>query len=466
MRDHSEHIELKREEAVAKLLEIADFHPKAETVDLHDALGRVTARTCTSKQDIPNALTAQMDGIAVRFADFAEGMPDTSDWECGREFDWANTGTAMPEGFDTEIAIEQVEFDDEEHPRIQTAPEREGQSCTPRGASIHEGEKVLPARTRLTPAKGALLGTCGYAQVEVVRKPRVVFIPTGDELVEIGQSPQIGKTFETNGILLEGKLRLWGAEPVIYPCLPDDWNRIRGAVLRACDEADVVAINAGSSKGSKDFTMEILEEIGTVYCHETNHGPGRHSSVSSVNGTPVVGISGPPMGCEITADWYLKPLVDLYLLGKSEPVRTVVATLAEDLVPHDEDDPLWVPAGEGEWAWNGWQGEPHPKMVMNVCYVRAGLAFGCRMCPRRENCPYGNMHPHPWDPEPAFRVTRPVVLEPGPDGLVARPARGKTGLNLEGIDNADGYVCEPPDQLPHLREGARVKVQVRFPYKH
>jgi len=430
MRDHSKHIELKREDAIAKLIEVSSFETATETVSLHDALGRVTASDCPAKVNVPNALCAGPDGIAVRFADFENGIPDTSAWELGRDYGWANTGTAIPEGFDTDIRIEAVTFDQDGHPTISECPDRVNAGCSLPGSTIAQGELVVAARTKLTPTKISALAMTGYTQVEVIVKPKVVFIPTGDELVEIGNDLPAGKSYETNGILLEGKLKMWGAEPVVYPCLPDNWDQIKAAILKACDEADIVSINAGSSKGSKDFTMEILEEIGEVFCHETNHGPGRHTSASLVNGTPVLGLSGPPSGCEITADWYLKPLVDQFLYGHVVEFTKATVTLGESMAKRP-GGPSGKPAG--------------------------GKPSGSK--------PAGGKPAGAGGPGKDFFAIRPVTLEHTENGLVARPVKSKgMHANLMALDTADAYIERNPRTFGELDEGAKVEVELRFPY--
>ena len=423
MRDHSKHVELKREDAIQALIDVSNFTLETESVDLHDALGRVTAHACASLYDMPSALCAQMDGIAVRFDDFAEGMPDVSSWTCGVNYGWANTGTAMPEGFDTAVRIESVSFGENGRlASIEAAPDKRGALCKQPGSDFAKGEVIVPARTRLTPAKISALAMCGYTSVDVVRKPKVVFIPTGDELVMMGQKLPAGKAYESNGILLEMKLKTWGAEPIIYPCLPDDWEQIKAALLKASDEADIVAINAGSSKGSKDFTMEILEEIGTVFYHETNHGPGRHTSASAVNGTPVLGISGPPGGCEITADWYLKPLVDTFLYGHTVEFTKATVRLAESVPP----------GGPGGKPKGAPQGKP-------------------------------GSGPHDGPGEDFFAI-KPVTLEYTKDGLVAHFVKGAGHLNLLQLDTTDGYLKRNPRTYGELREGSEAEIELRYPY--
>lgn len=369
MRDHSKHICLASEDMVPTMLSKISFNRRVEHVLVADALGRVTAEDCICEYDLPNKLGSRIDTIAVYWKDFENGMPDVSAWKRGVQWDFANTGTAIEGDFDTCIAIEGVVLDDDEElVEITQLPKEKGQLTIEPGSRHHKGQLVVAAGTLLTPAKLSALAMAGIAQVAVVAKPRVIFIPTGDELVPVNFKLPLGKTFEANSLMLAGKLTQWGAEPYTHPIIPDDWDAIRDAVLAAAKEYDIVILNAGSSKGSKDFNIEILEENGEVLAHEVNHGPGHHSSYSVVEGTPVVGISGPPAGAEYTIDWYLKPLIDSYLYDEVHPAPVITAKLAVDLPerrkPHgpkpDEGKkpagPAMFGAKRGKLAWDDEQG--------------------------------------------------------------------------------------------------------------
>jgi len=355
MRDHSGYIEKERHQAVRDVLDAWEFQRDVERVDVTDALGRVAAADVRSLNTLPNKLTSNMDGIAVRFAAFENGAPDTAAWVRGRDWQFCNTGIGMPDDFDTAIAIEKVEVSaDNEHVRLLALPERRGQATTPIGANLREGDLLVRAGEQLTPALLAVLNMGGYTQVDVVKRPIVAFIPTGNELVDAGLPLPAGKNVESNAVMICAKLTQWGAEPLRFPIIPDDWDRIESTLAEAARRADIIVINAGSSKGSDDFTCEILEQHGRMMHHMLAQGPGRHCSGAFWEGVPVIGISGPPMGAEFTADWMVKPLVDRYLGLSGAYPPMVFARMAEapsfwpeavqvvrrGIVERDEDDNL------------------------------------------------------------------------------------------------------------------------------
>lgn len=325
MRDHSNHITMTRHEAVEALRSRWNFSRRTETLPVEEALGRVCAETARARFELPNKPTSNMDGVAVRFADFACGQPDTSSWVRGRDWQFCNTGIAMPDGFDTAIAIECVElFDDDVRIKLNHLPKVAGESTSPVGSRLRKGDVLVKAGERITPVLQAVLNMGGHTHVNVAARPRVAFIPTGNELVPACAAPPAGKNVETNAIMVCGKLAQWGAEPMRFPIVPDDPDQLLAALRRAASQCDIVVMNAGSSKGSDDYTCELLEAHGEVLCHQTDQGPGRHVSMSLFEGTPIVGISGPPVGAEFTCDWFVKPFVDEYLgLDEGQPPRVM-----------------------------------------------------------------------------------------------------------------------------------------------
>ena len=335
MRDHSSHRSADRHEAVGALLERCTFERKTQTVDVTQANGRITACEYRSLNTLPNALTCNMDAIAVRFADFEDGTPDTSKWTRGEQWQFANTGIAMPEGFDTAIAIECVQVsEDNQRVTILEAPEYRFQCTTPPGATLQEGDLLVADHQVLTPTLLSLLNMGGYTQIEVIQKPQVAFIPTGNELVSATDQVPTGKNVESNATMICAKLEDWGAQPMRFDIVKDDPDAILAALRKATAECDIVVINAGSSKGSDDWTCELLEREGEILFHEVNQGPGRHCSFSLLDGKPVIGISGPPIGAEFTTDFFVKPFIDVFL-GADTSFPPVVMARMLDSCPRE-----------------------------------------------------------------------------------------------------------------------------------
>lgn len=354
MRDHSHHIELPREEAVDEMLAaLPEWFavPRIEQVPLDRAVGRVLAESVTAKADVPSVLTCCLDSIAVRWSDFADlpagDVPDTSGWTRGVEWEFANTGVAMPEGFDAAVVVEHATVSpDERSVVIHAAPSRQFAGTRAPGSQMQAGNVVVKEGCVITPDVAARIAGAGRSAAMVVARPRVAFIPTGDELVPPNvpfseSHPERfaarGRVYESNSAVVRGKVQEWGGELVPFDIVPDDREAIRAAIGRACAVADIVVLNAGSSKGSDDWSVEVLEDMGRVLCHQTNHGPGHHSSYALVDGVPIVGISGPSGGASFTLNFYLLPLMKRFLGLDPAPVR-IPARLAAPFPGSSMDD--------------------------------------------------------------------------------------------------------------------------------
>jgi molybdopterin molybdotransferase/putative molybdopterin biosynthesis protein len=268
----------------------------------------------------------------VRYADFEAGMPDTSQWQCGKEYIFCNTGIGIADTYDSVIRIEDVDIGEDGVLKVLRTPEK-GQCTIPVGSWVEEGDLILKKHSRLTPLGMAALGLGGHAVVKVFKKPVVAFLPSGNELREPGRSLERSQNVDTNSVMIMVKILQWGGEPLMYPISPDEPERLKELLADAVSKADIVVINAGSSKGTDDFTVEVLESAGTILCHEVDHGPGKHTSYTiGTGGTPIVGLSGPPGGAESTADFYLRPLIDTYLCQPVTAAPRIKARLVSDAV--------------------------------------------------------------------------------------------------------------------------------------
>lgn len=301
------------------------FERRYEVVDLYHAVDKVAAEDILAQTVLPKLPVSKMDGIGVRFADFADGIPDTKNWQEGKEYIFANTGCVVPVDYDTVILIEDVRFVDGKL-QILTAPKLKGQLIDPVGSLIGKDEILVRKYEKITPPLLGLLASGGVKQVKVIAKPKIAFLPTGDELVswQANDYP-VDKNVESNSMMLWGFAQRYQADLTIYPIVPDDKQAIKDALTKATDEADIVLINAGSSKGTKDFTLDLLEREGKVFVYELGCRPGKHSSFSEFRHKPVLGIAGPPNGAELAMRFYLQTIVNAYYHQTDKTVNTIEA---------------------------------------------------------------------------------------------------------------------------------------------
>ena len=328
-------LEPSREQMTELVLEKGHFTSAQEIIPLRAACGRVVSQPIYARNTLPNRPVSHMDGIAYRYADYQACGGDCRDWQEGREYQFSNTGVAIPEQYDTVTVIEDVEVSADGQLHILHAPQRQGNNVAPEGSRMHSGQLLLAANTTLTASHLGLLATGGVMEVPVYCRPKIGIIPTGDELVPADVPLQPGKNVECNSIVLSALVESWGGEAVVWPIIPDEKDYLISVTQQALESCDIVIFNAGSSKGRKDFAPEVLNAVGEVYAYEVAHGPGKHTSFTIAdNGKPVLGLVGPTGGAELTAEWYLRPLIDKYLHRPTVAPQRLTVELMEETKAH------------------------------------------------------------------------------------------------------------------------------------
>lgn len=324
----------KRNEIVQMMLD--NWHPgrKEERISLAEACGRVVSRDVFAENTLPVVRSSAMDGIAVKSAAFAEGrMPDTESWVYGEDYVRADTGDDFPDDYDAVIQIEQVEML-EAGIRLSVDPKEivPGRCVRPSGSMVRAGERILPAGTRITPYRLASLATGGVKELWVAKKPVVTFLPTGSELIPAGREPERGENIEANSLMIREFIREWGGEPVCRPVIRDQMHDLEKALLSAVETSDIVLINGGSSKGSEDYSIPLIEEYGTLLQHYVASAPGRPMSVSLVRNRLVINIPGPTLAALAVSDWAVRPAVSYFLREEAKPSGEIEAVLEEKLM--------------------------------------------------------------------------------------------------------------------------------------
>jgi len=301
----------------------------AETVAVADAVGRILFEPVYARQSAPTYHGAAMDGIAVRARD-TWGASDLAPVELsiGEGAVFVNTGEPVPEGRNAVIMIEHVLVLGEDLVRIE-APAFPWQHVRKVGEDIVATEMLFPRHHRVGPyCTGALLAG-GVTSVAVMRKPRVLIIPTGGEMVNAeavgkGGLPP-GRIIESNSTVLGKLTEAHGGEYVRREGIRDDADAIAKAIGEAAATYDVVLVIGGSSAGARDFTRTAIERAGgEVLVHGVTVMPGKPTLLAAVEDKPVVGIPGYPVSAIVAFEELVAPALDL-MQGVVGGGRKVVA---------------------------------------------------------------------------------------------------------------------------------------------
>jgi putative molybdopterin biosynthesis protein len=327
----------------ARQLFLDRFDPsrlETETVPVGQALNRVTAEAVFARISSPHYHGAAMDGICVRARDTFGAtefrpvklrlLPDT-----GRDgvFAFVDTGNALPSWADAVIMIEKVRRLDENTLEIFEAA-APWQHVRLVGEDVVATELLLTRWHRLRPYDLGALLAAGHTDVNVLARPRVAIIPTGDELLAPGDAFQAGRIVEFNSTVLSALITEAGGAPQVLPSVQDDPEQLQGALHAALRNHHMVAIIAGSSAGEHDFTAQVIEDSGELLVHGIDVMPGKPAILGVVEDKPVVGVPGYPVSAIVVAREIIEAALARFL-GQGYVARpTVTATLPKRMASH------------------------------------------------------------------------------------------------------------------------------------
>lgn len=318
------------EEARELLFKEIDTGPKNadETVDVTNAVNRVLSGPIYARLSSPGFHSAAMDGAAVKAeTTFGASEANPQTLEIGTEAVFVNTGHVLPRHTDAVIMIEDIGITDENTIRIE-APSFPWQNVRRMGEDMVSTELLFPRHHRITPYCIGALISGGISEVRVIKKPNLLFLPTGPELVDyrkVGKELAPGQVIESNTHVLGKMAEKYGAEYTHRDILPDDPELIRQAVKKAADseDFDMILIVGGSSAGSEDFAREVIASVGRVMVHGVAMMPGKPTVIGEINGKPAFGIPGYPVSAIMAFEQFAVPLISS-MLGQPEPDHEMI----------------------------------------------------------------------------------------------------------------------------------------------
>lgn len=355
----------------------------AERVSLADALGRVLAHDVVAAVDAPPFDRANVDGFALRAADTL-GASDASPKlltlnaeviACGDSpalevkpgtATTIATGGVVPRGADAVIMVEQTELIEDGAPRIAinraAAP---GQFIAYAGSDIARGETLLRKGVRIGSREIGMLAASGLAQVDVVRRPCVAVISTGDELVPPGEPLKPAGIYDSNGAIIAAAVVEAGGEAVPFGAVPDDRAALEEAARKALASCDMVVLSAGTSKGAGDLSHAVVAGLGApgILVHGVALKPGKPLCLGVAGGIPFAVLPGFPTSAIFTFHAFVAPVIRALAGLPPEAAQTIEARvpvrIASELgrkefvlvsLVDGPDGPLAYPTGKGSGA--------------------------------------------------------------------------------------------------------------------
>ncbi len=307
---------------------------ETETIPVRQALGRLLVAPVHAMRSVPAYNAAAVDGMAVRAAATFSAFPETPVFlSTGSEAIQVDTGDPLPDGTDAVVMIEKIEVSgDRCEIRESVYP---WQNVRKTGEDIVRGEILLPAYHKIRAYDQGALLAAGILSVRVFRKPQVLIIPSGDEILppEEAEDPiKPGVILEINGQVLSSMVSECGAESVLMDVVPDDPGKIRNAIVSGLEKGyDLILTIAGSSAGTEDFTPNVLAELGELLVHGITVMPGKPTLLAAIKDRPVVGIPGYPVSAVISFREFVRPLLFQMQGMKAPEHETVEAFLGRKL---------------------------------------------------------------------------------------------------------------------------------------
>ena len=332
-------------DAKALALEAAAPVERIERIPLRDAAGRVLATSAVSPIDVPPFDRAAMDGYAVVAGDTFGASRDhakilrlvhtsysgdaparaIATGECVE----IATGAPLPEGADAVVMVEETEKTTEAV-RIFT-PVYPAQHVGRRAADIAKGQTVVAAGSILNAGRIGALAAVGTTTIDVVVRPQVAIVSTGNEIVEPGQPLGPGQIYNINRFTLASIIEAHGGTVSAVDTVPDTLADLVDAIRRNAS-ADLIVFSGGSSVGERDLMLDALQQTGEVIFHGIAVKPGKPTLLGKVGTTPVLGMPGNPTSCLSNA--YLLVIPMLRQMARLPPYEppTIHVPLARRIV--------------------------------------------------------------------------------------------------------------------------------------
>lgn len=321
----------------ARELFLNSFPPiqEMEVLPIVDCDGRIIAENIIASIDVPHYRRCAMDGFAVIASEtLGAGASSPVMLRLANSIEKGtcvrvHTGSPMPEGADAVVMMEDTQLCGD---RVQIFTQiHPFKNVGAIGEDVRKGELIQEQRHKLRPCDIAVLASLGIGSLKVFRRPLVVIIPTGEELVPRNKKDlKAGEVYETNGLMASLYIKKWGCDVRLLKIVTDSPDIIKEAILSNLD-ADMVITSGGTSVGKRDYVPAVVESIGKLLVHGVGISPGKPTALGIIEGKPVVCMPGYPVAGIVALFYFARSAIRKLGNIPDEQDRIVRAELCEKI---------------------------------------------------------------------------------------------------------------------------------------
>ena len=196
-------------------------------------------------------------------------------------------------------------------------------------------ELMIPRGRRLRPQEVGVIAMLGKPNILVYRRPRLAILPTGDELIRVGEGFTPGKIYESNSYTIAAQVQQAGGEAISLGLIADRFDAVKDALDQALEaKVDLIIASAGVSVGAYDFVRAAVEQNGKLTFWRVNMRPGKPVAFGFYQGTPFIGLPGNPVSSFVSYEIFVRPAL-LKMAGQTDISRT---TIPVELMEEVESD--------------------------------------------------------------------------------------------------------------------------------
>jgi len=295
--------------------------PQMQAIPLEDSLGYFLAENIAATEPLPHFDNSAMDGFAVALPEDEYNvpldLPVVGESQAGEPFGVTlekgttiriSTGAMVPPGTDVVVPVEETEIHDDYVKLKAVGPA--GNHIRRKGEEIQSGEVLAIQGTRVTPPLLAWIGTFGFPEINVYKKPRIAILTTGQELVEYSKPLQPGQIRNSNQLYLQSLMHMLDMQVALSARVPDSLEETMASIRAASELADVIIMSGGVSVGPHDHVKEAAESLGFErHLWKVAQKPGKPLYFASKESTLLFGLPGNPVSTLVSTLHYLYPTI-------------------------------------------------------------------------------------------------------------------------------------------------------------